>query len=112
MLAFDEVPISYACPNGPDSEDAQKPMAPVAYNSENLSTFLGVTKYEDVGQRNPARGGAANMPIDGFGAESEQSMGDHEGFDSDTDEVDERRHLKAYWRADEGKGNTVQDVSD
>ena len=49
MLAFDEVPISYACPNGPDSEDAQKPMAPVAYNSENLSTFLGVTKYEDVG---------------------------------------------------------------
>ena len=39
-------------------------------------------------------------------------MGDHDGFDSDTDEVDERRHLKAYWRADEGKGNTVHDVSD
>ena len=106
MLAFDEVPLSYGCPDGADSDT--KPMAPVAFNSENFSTFIGVTKYVDPGLRNAA---GANANSDG--AESEGDSGRvGESFDSQTDEVDERRHLKAYWRAEEGLGSQVADVSD
>ena len=57
MLAFDEVPLSYACPEGADADEGLKPMAPVAYNSENFSTFIGVTKYVDpVAVRDRAQG--------------------------------------------------------
>ena len=55
MLAFDEVPISYACPQEvieADGQLAYKPMAPVPVNSENFSTFVGVTKYVEAGIRN------------------------------------------------------------
>ena len=55
ILAFDEIPISYACPGGPDGDELQ-PMVPVAFNSENLSTYIGVTKYVDPGLRNGGRG--------------------------------------------------------
>lgn len=34
-------------------------MAPVAFNSENISTYIGVTKYVDPGMRNIGAG--ANM---------------------------------------------------
>ena len=69
MLAFDEVPLSYACPEGAANGDLSltKPMAPVAFNSENFSTYIGVTKYVDPGMRNV--GGANN--IDGDGVDSD-----------------------------------------
>ena len=35
-----------------------------------------------------------------------------ESFKSDSDEVDERKYLRAYWRADEGRGNKINDVFD
>ena len=49
MLAFDEVPLSYSCPEGVG--DSYKAMAPVAFNSENISTYIGVTKFVDPGMR-------------------------------------------------------------
>ena len=108
MLAFDEVPLSYGCPDGADSGDT-KSMAPVAFNSENFSTFIGVTKYVEPGLRSGAAGENAN----GDDAQSEDDSGHAgESFDSQTDEVDERRHLKAYWRAEEGQGSQIADVSD
>ena len=54
MLAFDEVPLAYTCPLGPDSDERTIPMAPVAFNAENFSTYIGVTKYMDPGLRNNA----------------------------------------------------------
>ena len=84
-------------------------MAPVAFNSENFSTFIGVTKYVDPGMRNA--GGVNN--IDGDGADSDKDSGNGgDSFDNETDDVDERRHLKAYWRAEEGQGHQVADLSD
>ena len=62
MLAFDEVPLSYSCPDGADGE--VKPMAAVAFNSENFSTFIGFTKYVDPGMRNAAGGNNANAESD------------------------------------------------
>ena len=108
MLAFDEVPLTYTCPESADS-DQFKPMAPVALNSENFSTFIGVTKYIDPGMRNAA--GGLNGDIDGAESDGESVMG-AESFESNTDEIDERRHLKAYWRAEEGHGPQIADVSD
>ena len=35
-----------------------------------------------------------------------------DGFDSANEEIDERKYLQAYWRADEGRGNIVHDVFD
>jgi len=60
MLAFDEVPITYACPQETEADDddgqvtTYKPMAPVPFNCENFSTFVGVTKYVEAGMRNIA----------------------------------------------------------
>ena len=60
MLAFDEVPLSYSCPEGNSNADESMPqfkaMAPVAFNSENISTYIGVTKYVDPGSRNIGAG--------------------------------------------------------
>ena len=96
MLAFDEVPLSYGCPDGADGNI--KPMAAVAFNSENFSTFIGVTKYVDPGLRNAVGGNNANGESDDGSAQ-----GNDESFDSQVDELDdERKHLKAYWRAEEG----------
>lgn len=109
MLAFDEVPLSYGCPDGADGNDQPKfkPMAPVAFNSENFSTFIGVRKYVDPGLRN-AGGGGGNAAD-----QSEEDSADGmESFDSQADEIDERKHLKAYWRAEEGHGDKIADVSD
>lgn len=36
----------------------------------------------------------------------------NESLDDQTDEVDERKYLKAYWRAEEGNGPQIADVSD
>ena len=52
MLAFDEVPLIYTCPLGPDDIHQTVLMAPVAFNAENFSTYVGVTKYLDPGLRN------------------------------------------------------------
>lgn len=72
MLAFDEVPISYACPEGSDADVGSSEvtsMLPVAYNSENLATFIGVTKYVDPTRlRNGGRPGA-NALDGGFGGD-------------------------------------------
>ena len=37
---------------------------------------------------------------------------DQENPEDQTDDVDERRHLKAYWRSEEGQGHQVADLSD
>ena len=94
MLAFDEVPLSYACPEGADG-DSLKPMAPVAYNSENFSTYIGVTKYEDptvIRDKGPIGGGGAIDLHNDQSMHSDVEDAD-DGFDSENEEVDERRHL-------------------
>lgn len=106
MLAFDEVPLSYACPEGADGD--LKPMAPVAFNSENFSTYIGVTKFVDPTELRE-KGAVADINNESL-HDSEAEDAGAEGFDSDTEEVDERRHLRAYWRADEGRGNKVHDL--
>jgi hypothetical protein len=52
MLAFDEMPLTYTCPLGTDSNNHSILMAPVALNADNFSTYAGVTKYVDQGLRN------------------------------------------------------------
>ena len=108
MLAFDEVPLSYSCPEAPAvannnndaNENNNKPMAPVAFNSENISTFLGISKFVDPGMRNAA-GAFGNDNNDGMGSE-ENSLPGEDSFDSQIDEIEERKYVRAYWRADEG----------
>ena len=77
MLAFDEVPLSYGCPDGADGNI--KPMAAVAFNSENFSTFIGVTKYVDPGLRNAAGGG---NNANGDSEDESVQGGNDESFDS------------------------------
>ena len=105
MLAFDEVPISYVCPN--DEEEAKEgdstvAMQPIAFNSENLPTFIGVVKCAvEAGQNhnvNNVLGFADDADMDG-----EESLNDLDvSLDSQNDDIDERKYLIAYWRADEG----------
>ena len=38
--------------------------------------------------------------------------GGGESFESQTEEIEEKRYIRAYWRAEEGHGNQIADVSD
>ena len=83
-------------------------MAPVPFNSENFSTFIGVTKYVEPGVRDVGGENDLNGDLDDDNA---GEIG-NESFDSQVDEIEERRYLKAYWRADEGSGNQISDITD
>ena len=73
--------------------------------SENFSTFIGVSKFyagDAQGQGNRAEM-LNQLGVGGDGDEEGDQPG-HDSFDSQIDEVDEERYLKAYWRAEEGQG--------
>lgn len=115
MLAFDEVPLAYSCPDGPEGSEKIIPAAPVPFNAENFSTFIGVAKYVDLENlRNDGNG----LKSEGRDDESEISDdAENNGameIDSDghPDDVDEKRHLRAYWRGEEGHGCQIADISD
>ena len=38
--------------------------------------------------------------------------GGGDSFESQTEEIEEKRYIRAYWRAEEGHGNQIADVSD
>ena len=89
------------------------PMRSVPTASENFSTFIGIAKFDAPDLH--GQGNRAGMP-EYPGAEDEEfgeaNRWGHDSFDSQVDEIDEERFLRAYWRAEEGQGLQVANVLD
>ena len=81
-------------------------MRQVLTASENFSTFIGIAKFDAPDTH--SQGDRAGMP-NHAGAEDEEfgeeaDRWGHDSFDSQADEIDEERYVRAYWRAEEGQG--------
>jgi len=88
-----------------EEDGSNVPMKQVPTASENFSTFIGISKYDAVDMQGQGNRAAMQDPLGGMGDEyGDGNQLQHDSFDSQIDEIDEERYLRAYWRAEEGQG--------
>ena len=106
ILAYDEYPFIYSC-KGSSNANVSEPVAMphVPTSCENFSTFIGLSQYEALEE-----GGKGGL-LDQFNESGADQQEDNvASFDSQVDDIDEEKYLKAYWRAEEGQGKQVQNI--